>query len=180
MKEVKRMLAGRIEEPIENWLEQPKRIARQLIGLYGQPDEVTDRRLVWHHNGLWKRSEIVNKEIPHRFSEPHHDSLTQVIAYRVPPEFAGRLLQFDGSILIDRTRGELAARCDSEAANYLALNLAHEIVTGKKTVDQAREFYADVVFEGKNKKYLKGFRFTLPTGDQADPDAPVKAGTATA
>jgi hypothetical protein len=40
-------------------------------------------------------------------------------------------MQFDGSVLVDRTRGEAAARCDSEAANVLGLNMAHEFVTGK-------------------------------------------------
>jgi hypothetical protein len=45
---------------------------------------------------------------------------------------------FDGSILVDRTRGEAAARCDSEAANVLGLNMVHELVTGKRTVEEAR------------------------------------------
>ncbi len=27
--------------------------------------------------------------------------------------------------------------------NFLALNLAHDIVTGKRMVDEAREFYAE-------------------------------------
>jgi hypothetical protein len=38
---------------------------------------------------------------------------------------------FDGSILVDRTRGEVAARCDSEAANVLGLNMVQELVMGK-------------------------------------------------
>jgi hypothetical protein len=169
------MLAPKIEDRIENWKDQPKRIARQMIGLYGQPDEVTDRRLIWYDNGPWKRSELVNEKIPHRFPEPHHDSLLQSIAYHVPPEVATQLLQFDGSIVIERTRGELAARCDSERANYLALNLAHEIITGKKTVEQARYFYAETVQKKRHQEYLDGFLFNLPASEQADPDEPIKA-----
>ena len=169
------MLAPKIKDKIENWLDQPKKIARQMIGLYGQPDEITDRRLIWHNNGPWKRSELVNEKIPHRFPEPHHDSLLQSIAYRVPPEFATQLLRFDGSVVIERTRGELAARCDSERANYLALNLAHEIIIGKKTVDEARVFYAEAVQKKRHHEYLEGFLFQLRTSEQADPDEPVKA-----
>ena len=169
------MQAPKIEDRIEKWKEQPKKIARQMIGLYGQPDEITDRRLIWHNNGPWKRSVLINEEIPHRFPEPHHDSLLQSIAYRVPPEVATQLLQFDGSIVIERTRGELAARCDSERANYLALNLAHEIIIGKKRVDEARAFYAEAVQKKRHQEYLEGFLFQLPTSEQADPDEPVKA-----
>ena len=35
---------------------------------------------------------------------------------RVPPELAHLMLQFDGSILVDRTWGEVAGWCAAEAA----------------------------------------------------------------
>jgi hypothetical protein len=158
-----------------NWKEQPQNLARKLIAQYGAPDEVTRERLVWHNNGPWKRSELINEEIPHNFPEPHHDSLLQAISYRVAPELVSQLLQFDGSVVVERTRGELAARCDDERANYLALNLAHEILTGKKDVNEARQFYAETVQQKKHQEYMEGFLFSLPEGDQADPDIPVEA-----
>lgn len=40
------MQAPKIEDRIEKWKEQPKKIARQMIGLYGQPDEITEKRLL--------------------------------------------------------------------------------------------------------------------------------------
>jgi hypothetical protein len=46
---------------------------------------------------------------------PHTEFLPQYIDYRVPPELA-QLILFDGSILVDRTWGEVAARCDAAAA----------------------------------------------------------------
>lgn len=42
-----------------------------------------------------------------------------------------------------KAQGEVAAQCDSEAANMITLNLMHEIVTGKRTVEEAREVYAE-------------------------------------
>jgi len=163
----------RVEDVIANWKDQPKKIGKKLIEQYGQPDEITNERLVWHQNGPWKRSELINEEIPHHFPEPHHDSLLQAIAYRVPPEATSQLLQFDGSVVVERTRGELAARCDDERANYLALNLAHEIIIRKKSVDEARRFYAEAVQQKKHQEYLERFLFSVPTTDQADPDEPV-------
>jgi hypothetical protein len=164
-----------VEDVIAHWKNQPRKIAEKLIDQYGQPDEVTSERLVWHQNGPWKRSELINEEIPHNFPEPHHDSLLQAISYRVPPGMISKLLQYDGSVVVERTRGELAARCDDERANYLALNLAHEIIIGKKSVEEARMFYAEAVQQKKHQEYLEGFLFSVSTTDQSDPDVPVKA-----
>jgi hypothetical protein len=50
---------------------------------------------------------------------------------RVPPELAQLILQFDGSILVDRTWSEVAGWCAAKAANVLDRNLVHELVTGK-------------------------------------------------
>jgi hypothetical protein len=81
---------------------------------------------------------LTSDVVAHNWPAPHSDFLTQVIGYRVPEMFDD-IAQFDGSILLDRTRGEMSARCDSEAANVLRLNMVHEIVTGKRSVEDARE-----------------------------------------
>ena len=39
----------------------------------------------------------------------------------------------------------MAARCDKEAAKYLTLNLAHDIIEGSKSVNETRDFYADAI-----------------------------------
>jgi hypothetical protein len=65
---------------------------------------------------------------PRLAEHPRKEEL-KCIDYRVPPELAHLLVRFDGSILVDRTWGEEAARCDSAAANVLGLNMVHEFVT---------------------------------------------------
>ncbi|MGQ0560790.1 MAG: hypothetical protein ACT443_02830 [Gemmatimonadota bacterium] len=57
------------------------------------------------------------------------------------------LAAYDGSVIAERTKGVLSARCDKEGANFLALNLAHEIVTGRRTVEDARARYAEEIEE---------------------------------
>lgn len=37
---------------------------------------------------------------------------------------------------------EPSASCDTERINYLSLNLANEIATGRRTVEEARRMYA--------------------------------------
>ena len=164
------------EQAIASWKAKPREVAQQMIKKYGAPQEVTANRLIWHNNGPWKFTELVNEEIPHTFPVPHHDMLYQTIDYRVDPSDADELLTYDGSVVLERTKGELAARCDKEEANFLAINLANDIATGKRSVEDARRFYAESMAQmmktGQPNEYLKGFRFTVAKGDQGDRDKP--------
>jgi hypothetical protein len=159
-----------VEQMIASWKSKPQQVARTMIAKYGLPQEATPMRLIWHATGTWKRTEVVNEEIPHNFPKPHTDMLLQVIDYPVPPDKFDELAEFDGSVIAERTKGELAARCDMEQANFLALNLAHDIVTGVRTVAQARQFYAEIMQADKPVEYLQGLRFQVPRTTQGDPD----------
>ena len=104
---------------------------------YGEPQEVTGRAVTWYDNGPWKRTVLYKDGDTHRFPLPHQDVLWQTINYKVPLNKVAPLLSYDGSLLIDRTRGELTVHCDSEEANTLIFNIANDIVTGENTVEQA-------------------------------------------
>jgi len=70
----------------------------------------------------------------------------------------------------------MSARCDKEEANFLALNLADDVATGEKSVDDARSEYADAIrksMQGEKPEYMQGFAFNLPRGDAEDPDKTV-------
>jgi hypothetical protein len=69
---------------------------------------------------------------------------------------------------MERTKGEIAARCDREEANFLALNIAPEIVTGKRGVEAARKFYAETMRAKKHPEYTKGFLFEVSRTEQGD------------
>lgn len=171
-----------VEATIGNWKAKPREVAQKMIAKYGLPDEVAPQRLVWHNNGPWKFTELVNEEIPHNFPMPHHDMLYQSIDYRVDPDHADEVLRYDGSVILERTKGEIAARCDKEEANFLAINLANDVATNKRSVEDARRFYSESVASmmktGKPNEYMQGFRFQVAGGGQGDPDKPLDpAGT---
>jgi hypothetical protein len=115
----------------------------------------------------------VNKaETKHSFPIEHTDMLEQCISYKVPANKMSDLGRFDGSLTFDRTQGLMCARCDKEGNNLLALNLANDIVTGKKTVEEARKAYGDIVKEkmnGGNPEYMQKLTFAAQ-GNAADPD----------
>jgi hypothetical protein len=167
-----------VERIIQDWPEAPRNVARQLLEKYGPPNEATPTKLFWYRNGSWKRTEITSDAVAHNWPAPHTDFLTQVIDYRVPPEMVHLITMFDGSIIVDRTKGEVAARCDSEAANVLGLNMVAEIVSGKQTFEQAREISAQstVAYNmGRAAQYAERLQFDVPRGGTEDLDKPMIA-----
>ncbi|HWC33010.1 MAG TPA: hypothetical protein VG709_07770 [Actinomycetota bacterium] len=168
--------AAEAERLTEDWPAAPRKIARQMIERYGAPNEATPVRLVWHRNRPWKRTQVARDEIVHNFPTSHTDFLTQWIDYSVPPRRFSDIAEFDGSCLADRTAGEAAARCDSEAMNILTLNLMHEIVTGSRAVDEARQVYAEnaaAFTMGQDAPYAERLLFDVPEGGAVDPDEKV-------
>ncbi len=162
-----------VEQLISDWPAAPKKGAQQMLERYGPPNEATPTKLFWYRNGPWKRTIVTRDVVTHNFPAPHSDYLTQVIDYRVPPEKFDEIGRFDGSCLVDRTSGEAAARCDSEAANTITLNLMHDIVTGKATVDQARTTFGEAMVAytlGRSAPYAEGLQFALPDGGTEDED----------
>jgi hypothetical protein len=104
---------------------------------------------------------------------PHKDVMLQTIDFKVPPDKFDDLALYDGSVVAERTKGELSAFCDNEEANFLALNLANDIIEGKRDVEGARTFYGDTikaVMKGAKPPYTQAFQFKVPTGSQGDRD----------
>ncbi|MDP9350899.1 MAG: hypothetical protein M3P51_05085 [Chloroflexota bacterium] len=164
---------AQVEVLIKEWPEAPKMAARQMLEQYGPPNEATPTKLFWYRNGPWKRTELTSDVVIHNFPSPHSDYLTQYIDYQVPIDKFDEIARFDGSCLVDRTSGEAAARCDSEAANILTLNLMHDIVTGKTSVEEARKTYAENMAGytmGRSAPYVEQFQFAVPQGGTEDPD----------
>ncbi len=167
------MTDSAIRDLVEEWPDAAKAAAEEMLARYGMPQEATLSRLVWHRNGPWKRTTVLRDEADHNFPVPHKDVLEQVIDYRVPIELIDDLAQFDGSLAVSRTRGEVAATCGSEHANIAAVNLMDEIVQGRKTPAEAREAFTRAMAQDALERPGEGpvkFLFDMPAAT-ADPDA---------
>jgi hypothetical protein len=157
---------------IAGWPTESREAAKLVIGKYGERDEATESELTWHEPGPYKRMVASKAFHTHCFPAPHSDSVESTIDYKVPQQFFTALAEFDGSVVAARTVGEVSARCHDEEANNLALNLMHDIVTGAKTVAEARGYYAKEFLDFRRKKptpYMDALRFE-PGTDTADPD----------
>jgi hypothetical protein len=162
-----------VEEIVRDWPKTPREVVETVMGKYGPPDEVTQSLLIWRGNGPWKWSLVWREPVPHSFPAPHEDILEQAIDYRVPVEKFTELAIYDGSVICERTKGEISARCEGEELNFLALNLANDICTGKVDAHKARIQYGEIKTafgRGEKHPYTQGLQFEVPTGDTADPD----------
>lgn len=149
---------------IQQWPENSKLTARQLIDKYGPPDAVTGDTLVWNEKDQWSQVTVYREGPKADFPVEHENIVENTIHYDVPLEGDDRLTQFDPSLMVHRETGTLSARSDSERANILALNLADEILRGKRSVDDARDFMRKTLNEsmsGKSSPYEEHLLFSV-------------------
>ncbi|HET6245181.1 MAG: hypothetical protein H0V01_06405 [Bacteroidetes bacterium] len=164
-----------VKNHVKSWKDTPKEAATAMVDKYGVPDEVTNYRLVWHNKGDFAMTMVTNEEIDHNFPMPHKDCLLQSVNYEVPVEKFTDIAKYDGSVVTERTKGTMAARCDKEAANYLALNLANDVAQGKRSVEDARSFYAKTIvslMKGEKSDYTQKLMFQTKknAGDSDQPN----------
>lgn len=162
-----------VESITNDWNAMSKKAANLTIEQYGPPNEAIPSRLIWYNNGPWKRTIVYQDEIPHDFPQPHTDVIENVINYKVPPEKLSELAKFDGSIIVEKTRGEISSRCDIEAANFTALNVMHDIVTEKLNSEEARDLLCEVMSAymlNRPAPYAEKLQFDIPTEGKFDTD----------
>lgn len=168
-------LSGKTPESIIIlWPTFSYRLARLMITRYGQPAQTTDHSLVWFDNGPWKKTVVYRAPPGERALGRNSGRLEQSVAYRVPEGGLGALARFDRGIEADVKAGRLIARSNDESENFLALNLADEVLQGRRTAKEASDFrrMASRLREaGKYSPYLEGLLFVR--GDQlTNPENP--------
>lgn len=152
-------------------INDPGDLGVKLLDHYGPPNETTPAKLFWYRVGPWARMELTADQVLLDFPTPHTDFLTQYVDYPVRANKGSELVEFDGSLIVDRTADQIGARCDHEAYNTLSINLAVEILEGRRTVEDARRLLAETASAfvlGRDAPYPKGWcsrlsRQTLPT-----------------
>jgi hypothetical protein len=157
-----------------NWPANTRDASNLLINKFGVPDEITSTTLVWKDRGVWKKTVLMKEGIPHDWPMAHTDYLLQTINYKVPVDKFDELARYDGSVIVDRTKGTLSARCDREEMNFLALNLAHDIISGKRTVEEARDHFAKTAAKFKEgdttNTLVRGLQFNVSKTETGDRD----------
>ncbi|MBI3299867.1 MAG: hypothetical protein HYZ75_17010 [Elusimicrobia bacterium] len=155
----------RVDEAISGWPASSRRTAELMMSKYGLPDRVSSGKLVWENSSPWKETTVYRIGTMHAFPLQHEDILRQSAAYEVPREKGPELERLDIGVSVERDYKGLSAVSDSEDGNFLAVNLAVEVLKGDKTPEQARETYSRAIMlsaEGKSSPYTQGFLFQRP------------------
>ncbi|HEX4046929.1 MAG TPA: hypothetical protein VH309_03800 [Elusimicrobiota bacterium] len=150
---------------VASWPKMTKDAALALIEKYGRPSGTTDRMLVWDDAGPWKSVTLYRRAVKRDLPAPREYFLEDTIAYEVPAEKVQDLIEFDPALVIDETRGTLSSQSDGEKANILALNLAGEIVDGRRSVASAQEFMSATLLElmaGRSSPYAEKLMISSP------------------
>jgi hypothetical protein len=165
-----------LRDHIATWPQASKVATEEMLSKYGNPQIISDEFLVWNSSGIFKRSVVYKQGVLHSFPTPHTDVLEQTINYKVPTQKIDDLWAFDGSLLLDRTKGEISSRCDQEAMNILALNLADEIIRNKVSISGARKEFLETsraLGAGDRSKFSSQLSFP-PQLQTADSDKDIK------
>jgi hypothetical protein len=135
------------------WPESSVTAAKEMITKYGDPSEVTSDSLIWFNPAQFKKI-IVHKEVfSSRFPLLHQTALEHVVDYHPVNNKVDDVWNYNGSVVLNRTKGEMSASGENEAMNILSLNLADDIMRGKLSADGAR------IRHGKETmNYLNGNR----------------------
>ena len=147
----------RIEAELAGWPQGSRRAAQRMMLKYGPPDEATPRALTWNDNGPWKRT------IVHR--DAGRDVLEQIAGYHVPNDRYDVIGHLPGNVSAERGRDELSARAPDEPLNFLYLNLADEVISGRRDAESAVALYRQtqaLTASGKTSPYTESLLFAPP------------------
>ena len=156
----------------ENWPKPSKSAINDLIAKYGLPNSITEDMVVWNNTPPFKKSIVYREEVLQQFPHTHSDVLQQTIDYKVPMDKIDEVSKFDGSIMVDRTKGEISTRNDKEEMNILVLNLTDKIIKGEMTPEEARREYsvnAESFSAGNTTRIVSELSFK-PQKNTSDPD----------
>jgi hypothetical protein len=152
----------RAQEIVTKWYAYSEVVALKLMDKYGPPDRLETNRLVWHNAGPWGRIAVWDEEDYDYSGRVGRDNLEQTLISDVPRDKRQALAAFSSKITVSQDGKELSVRGTSEALDFLAINLAHEIVRGSRSPAQARLFYdrtCQLSQAGKSSPYMQEVLF---------------------
>jgi superfamily I DNA and/or RNA helicase len=133
------------------WPASSMTAAQEMINKYGEPHEKTSESLIWRNIAPFKKIIVHRNVYSHRFPLLHQNALEHVVDYKAPEGKVDDVWKYNGSIVLNRTNGEMSSFAENEAMNILALNLADEVMRGRISADAAR-----ITFGKQTLNYLNG------------------------
>jgi hypothetical protein len=150
-----------VQETVDHWSNYSRVTADFLIERYGPPDRVSASRLVWDGAGPW-RTVAVWDEPGYLDRAGGPSNMEQTVGMRVADDKRLALGVFGDVLKVSKDGDELTARCGSEPLDFLAINLAHEVIAGSMSPENAALAFvrtAELSQSGKSSPLMQGFVF---------------------
>jgi len=150
-----------------NWYTYSEAMAMKIIAEYGPPDRIEPDRLTWYNKSPWDQIAVWDREDYYYSGTVGPDNLEQTLLHAVPADKRKALAAFSKKLAVSKDGRQLSVRGNSEALDFLALNLAHEIIRGTRDPAEARSFYGRterLSQAGKSSPYLEGLLFLKQSG----------------
>ena len=131
--------------------------AKTLIKDYGAPDEYSENQMTWRNISQFDETTIKNESVPHSFPKPHRDYVYSTIKMQVPVELVPVFSYVTESILIDRLKNTVTARCGDIEANAITLGFVQDVVRGEEPSDpeDAKDEYSNRILKGVFPPWFK-------------------------
>jgi hypothetical protein len=156
--------ADNFDQNPDRWSDWENLSLNAMIEEYGVPTRIETRRVVWEQKGPWKQISVWD-ELGWNQSLAAYNNLEETISYLVPEDKRKALEDFSKGIIVSANGSELSSQSFSEKRNFLALNLADEIIRNVRNPEDAKSFYAltiKLADAGRTSPYMKGLRFLPP------------------
>ena len=147
-----------IDKVTAQWSPENKKMLSDLINKYGEPQEANEREVTWFNNGQWNKTILT--------TESGSAILRQTANMTVPPESLGDLSTYSKNISVDQAQDQVTVANRKEELNFLALNLAKEVIEGRMSPFEARRQYSTLSSSLNRSQFLEGLSFGLPGSKQ--------------
>lgn len=132
-----------------------------MVERYGPPKWVEPDRVVWENAGVWRRITVWDR-VEEQRKQTAPDNIEQAFTYPVPADMRRTVESFGPLIEVSEDASSLSVRSADEKFNFLAVNLADEIIRGVKTPEEAKAAYIRTVrltHAGKTSPYTQSLQF---------------------
>ncbi len=146
------------------WPEGSRLAAARLTERYGAPDQTAADRLRWLHRGPFNEIVVYRDEDFTRRS----GVVEQSVSFDTPVGRWRDLTALGAGVVYDPVGRMLVASAESVEVNILGLNVAVDVIRGRRGVEDAKSFYRktlELSASGKSSRYLRRLLFT-PTHEE--------------
>lgn len=131
--------------------------ATKLEKKFGKAAEYSESQYTWKNIAGFKKVVVLDESVPHAVPMPHKDFVYSTMDIKVPEDKIQDLAKASASIMPDRLKGEVTARCGALIKNAVSLGFVQDVVAGN--VKDPKKEYAKRIKANEVPKWYKFVSF---------------------